>query len=331
MQRFVSFAAILAAAALFGLGTVTPQPVYAQVGLFASADVSYEVQTQDPDFVIQANVRVNGTKRNLMGGNSHSGGKKIVADLGRLELVPRCKGTIPMQILDGAWSLRNDGDPMKDWEHFKHVDDGLGAVIDLENSGNGDRGASMWIRVKNGNRKELRWLFIRRVRKSPLNAPDLFPFHILSIRDGEGNILPQFLRPNGQIDFDSIVRILIDYGTGMTPGYVLGGGGGRPSNGGGGGETPVSDHPIMIFTSPIRRYVRVQWYKDAEGEGEGPTDDFLLEPDKEYTLDVRTEFPFYQVYDRVDQKGDWNAVTSGGKQQVFRTFVRGIRKMPFTR
>lgn len=339
MKRLLLIA--LAAIALFGVA-----PAHAQGGVFGSLDITETIETLDPDILISVNWRPDGSQRALAGVNSHKPVDRIVADLGRLELVPRPKAGRPIQIIGGAYSLKNTGDPLKDWTSFGDVVDGIGAIVRLAECGNGDKALGMWVRVKNGRREEVRWLFGRKVKYSARNFDDLFSFHVLSVRDGNGNFNPWHILPNGQIDYESIIATCLRYGSGIRPAIELSEGRyGRNGNGApngvngngmnghsypnGNGANGSPDAPVFVITSPVARAVRILWY-NPDGS-DGPVDEVNVEPGKESTVKVRPGFPTYDVYDRVGNESDWTRVLNRGKEEPFPTLTSGVRRMPFTR
>lgn len=300
---------------------------------FAAFNASRTVITQDPDLVLSINVRAKGTTRSLAGINNKKGVHCVVPDVGRLELipVPASKGK-PLEIVGGGFTSKNTGD-FKSWPKLIDIDGNIGCAIDLEDGRNGDRFLRMYVLVKKGRRVEHHWLFGGTAKEKNLEAGTVFSFHVLSLRDGDGNLRPWHLHADGRVNYDSIIETLDQYGSGLTPGYELAEGREKTSSANNPSgrrilpaRTESTQPPTLAFSSAVKRYVMVQWLDAADAEG--PQDKLVVLPSQTVELAVRQGYPTFDVYCRFKESEDWVRVLSNGVERSFPTPTRR-RLMPF--
>lgn len=334
--RVVSTTIIMVVGSTATFAPVRPVEAQVQAFPFVSLNVTRTVKTMDPDIVMSVNWKGEGTTRSLGGWNNKNGLKIVTADYGRLELIPIPVAKAPVQFIEGGYSFNNQGDPMK-WSRMYLVGQNLGVKIPLDEGENGDRFMAMWVRLKNGKRTEFHWLFGGTAKKSDLNASDLFSHHILSVRDGEGNLLYPYRHRDGRVNHRALVRVALRYGSGLVPGFVLD----EEEDVDDRDDPPMAVKPDgsqpkqeevdvtsagMVFTSPSLRYIYVQWL-NADGS-DGPQDEVTLEPGKSVFVKARAQYKSFDLYDRPSPSDDWLRVKSNGQNISFPTPV-GRRQMSF--
>lgn len=326
----------LTRACLIGTLCLAATAATAQFG-FISLDVTRTVLTQDPDLVLSVNVRNPGSTKSLGGWNNKKGVHLVVADIGRLECIPVPKSTgKPLQILEGGYALVNTGDPFKDWPKMQNVRGNIGVVIPLDDGENGDRFARMWVKLKHGQRVETHWLFGGHVKKQNIEADEVFSFHVLSVRDGNGNIQPWHLFPDGRTNYDSIVETLNRYGSGITPGSELAEGRDAYYRRDSDQRSPKNDRvitnrddvsgPCLVMTSQVRRCVMIQWYR-LDGS-EGPQTTEIIEVGKRVIVHAPEGCGQYTMYDRFREEDDWVKILNKGQDERFAPLTRP-RYAPF--
>jgi hypothetical protein len=323
--RFVGFVAVMAQAVAVS-SMVVPATVIttavtvsssapAEAGIFGffSFDINRTLITADPDILMSVNVRPKGgSRRSLVGFNDHKGVHCLVADLDVMELVPVVGvKRKPLEIIKGGYTTFNTGD-YKDWTPLKMVNGNKAATVDLEQIGNGDQFLRMWLLVKNGNREEIHWPFGGTAKEHNLDSSGLFSFHVLSIRDGEGNLFPRFLKKNGQTDYDEVLQVLKEYGSGVTPSILLKASREKePAVGdqsGPSSSTP-NNGPCLILQASRHRYVMVQWYKPDGTDGQ--RDQVVVDTNQPATVAVPAGHPTYDLYERESEDKDWNPIKPG--------------------